>query len=94
MFMHHPSISSDLVFDLDAQLNRLGAVAHVVVGSADTPELVAIGHAFPGMIPLNYPPISSFVEAELIATRLNTMQGIGDRQRIVILRSMTGSGGR
>lgn len=94
MFTYSPSISSDLVFELDAQLNRLGAVAHVAVGYTDTPALVGIGHCFPGTVPLNHPPLGSFVEAELIATRLNAMQGISDRQRIVILRSMTGSGGR
>ncbi|MGE8190677.1 hypothetical protein [Pseudomonas sp. NPDC086278] len=92
MFTYSPTISSDLVFELDAQLNRLGAMAHVAVGHTDTPVLVAIGHGFPGTIPLNHPPLGSFVEAELIAIRLNTMQGISDRQRIAILRSMTGSG--
>ncbi|MBN3967547.1 hypothetical protein IMW75_20005 [Pseudomonas gregormendelii] len=84
------TISSELVRDLDAQLNRLGAVA--AVWHTDTPALVAIGQGFPYPVHLNHPNLSSFVEAELIAARLNALQGVGDRQRIAILRSMTGAG--
>lgn len=93
MFTSPHTISSELVFDLDAQLNRLGAVAHVAVEHSETPVLVAIGQGFPAPVALNHPIISSFVEAELIAARLNALQGIGDRQRIAILRSMVGVGG-
>lgn len=84
------TISSELVRDLDAQLNRLGAVA--AVWHTDTPALVAIGQGFPYPVLLNHPTLSSFVEAELIAARLNALQGVGDRQRIAILRSMAGAG--
>lgn len=90
MFIPPHTISSELVRDLDAQLNRLGAVA--AVWHTDTPVLVAIGQGFPYPVQLNHPPLSTFVEAELIAARLNALQGIGDRQRIAILRSMTGAG--
>jgi hypothetical protein len=88
MYIHPNTISSDLVRDLDAQLNRLGAVAHVAVGRTDTPALFAIGQGFPEPVPLNHLTLSSFIEAELIAARLNALQGIGDRQRIAILRNM------
>jgi len=88
MFIHPHMASSDLVRELDAQLNRLGAVGHT-----DTSALVAIGQGFPAPFPLNHPTLSSFVEADLIAASLNALQGIGDRQRVAILRSMTGAGG-
>lgn len=93
MFIHPHMISSDLVRDLDAQLNRLGAVAHVAVGETDTSALVVIGQGFPAPFPRNHPTLSSFVEADLIAASLNALQGVGDRQRVAILRSMTGAGG-
>jgi hypothetical protein len=93
MFTHPHIISSDLVRDLDKQLTRLGAVAHVAVEHFDTPILVAIGQGFLVPISLHHPTIMSFVEAELIAARLNDLQGIGDRQRITILQSMAGAAG-
>lgn len=89
MFVHPHTIASELVRDLDAQLNYLGAVAHVAAELTDSPALVAIGQGFPAPVPLNHPILGSFVEAELIAARLNSLQGIGDRQRIAILRHMT-----
>lgn len=90
MFTHPNSICSDLVRDLDAQLNLLGAV--VAVWHTDTPALVAIGQGFPYPLHLRHPVISSFVEAELIAARLNALQGIGDCHRIAILQSMIDAG--
>ena len=84
----HSAISSDLVRDLDTQLNRLGAVAHVTVDHTDGPTLVAIDYDLAAPIPLDHPVIGSFVEAELIAARLNALQGIGDRQRVAILQRM------
>ena len=93
MFIQPHKFSSDLVLELDRQLTRLGAVAHVAVEDFDTPVLVAIGLAFLAPVSLHHPTISSFVEAELIAARLNALQGIGDRQRITILRSMAGATG-
>jgi len=93
MFTHLHTISSNLVFDLDAQLERLSAVAHVAVGRMDNPILVAIAQGFPAPIPLSHPTLSSFVEAELIAARLNNLQGTSDRQRIAILRILAGEDG-
>ncbi|MBM6447236.1 MULTISPECIES: hypothetical protein [Pseudomonas] len=93
MFIQPHNFSSDLVLELDRQLTRLGAVAHVAVKHFDTPILVAIGQGFLAPVSLHHPTISSFVEAELIAARLNALQGIGDRQRITILRSMAGAAG-
>lgn len=88
-----PIISSDLVRDLDEQLTRLSAVAHVAADRADTPVLVALGQDWTTPLPLNHPALFSFVEAELIAARLNNLQGLSDRQRIAILRSMSSAGG-
>lgn len=90
MFIPCHTITSGLIFDLDAQLNRLGAVVHVAVGRMDHPVLVAIARGFLVPVALNHPTLSSFVEAELFATRLNDLQGISDRQRIAILRSLAG----
>ena len=90
MFTHH-TICSDLVRDLDAQLNHLGAVA--AVWHTETPVLVAIARGFPYPVQLRHPPLSSFVEAELIAVRLNALQGIDDRHRIAILQSIIDAGG-
>ena len=89
MFTHH-TICSDLVRDLDAQLNQLGAVA--AVWHTETPVLVAIARGFPYPVQLRHPPLSSFVEAELIAVRLNALQGMDDRHRIAILQSMLSFG--
>lgn len=88
---HH--ISTDLVRDLDEQLSRLNAVAHVSSDLGDTPVLVAISRDLIEPLPLDHPPIDSFVEAELIAARVNALQGSGDRYRITILRSMSDKGG-
>ena len=100
MFIHPHIVSSELVHELDRQLTRLGAVAHVAhvahvaVEHFDTPILVAIGQGFLAPVSLHHPTISSFVEAELIAARLNALQGISDRQRIRILQSINGAAGR
>ncbi|MFU2326823.1 hypothetical protein [Pseudomonas sp. NFX98] len=94
MFIHPHIVSSELVHELDRQLTRLGAVAHVAVEHFDTPILVAIGRGFLAPVSLHHPTINSFVEAELIAARLNALQGIGDRQRIRILQSINGAAGR
>jgi hypothetical protein len=88
MFIPCHTITSDLVFDLDAQLSILDAAAHVAVGRMDNPVLVAIAQGFRAPVALNHPALDSFVEAELIAARLNNLQGISDRQRIAILRSL------
>lgn len=89
------SISSDLVLELDEQLNRisLGVVAHVASDRANTPALVAIGVGLARPHPLNHPVLESFVEAELIAARVNALLGAGDSQRIAILRYMANAGG-
>lgn len=92
MFTHPKSISSDLVRDLDEQLTRLDAVAHVSVDHAEL-VLVAIRTDFAAPVPLDHPPIGSFVEAELIAARLNALQGVGDRGRMAILQRMASAGG-
>lgn len=92
MSTHPNTISSDLVRDLDEQLTHLGAVAHVSVDHAEL-VLVAIRTDFAAPVPLEHPPLGSFVEAELIAARLNVLQGVGDRERIAILQRMASAGG-
>lgn len=92
MFTHPYTISSDLVRDLDEQLTRLGAAVHVSVDRAEL-VLVAIRTDFATPVPLDHLPIGSFVEAELIAARLNALQGVGDRERIAILQRMASTGG-
>lgn len=91
MHNHTNKIPSDLVRDLDRQLTRFGAVAHVSVDrtATPTPVLVGIARDLSAPIPLNHPPIDSFIEAELIAARINALQGVADRQRVAILRSMS-----
>ena len=91
--LSYPTVSSELVRTLDEQLTRLGAVAHVASDRADTPVLVALSQGWTTPHPLNHPTLDSFVEAELLAARLNALQGVGDRERIAILRSMAGTGG-
>jgi hypothetical protein len=49
----HSNIFSDLVRDLDAQLNLFGAVAHVTVGVNNIPALVGIGYDLPAPISLD-----------------------------------------
>ncbi|HUE91857.1 hypothetical protein [Pseudomonas sp.] len=81
-------IPAEVVHDLDEQLSQLGAIAHVAADRGESPSLVAIAQGFSTPLPLTHPRIETFIEAELIAARVNALQGAGDRQRIVILRSM------
>jgi hypothetical protein len=94
MHNHSNAIPSDLVRDLDRQLTHLGAVAHVSVDctASPTPTLVGIARGFLAPLPLNHSRIDTFLEAELIAARLNALQGITDRQRMVILQCMSIAG--
>lgn len=88
MFPQSSTFTSDLVDDLDKQLSHLSAVAHVTVDDTGNLALVAIGQSWPAPLPLRHPDLSSFVEAEALAARVNTLQGASDRDRISALRSM------
>jgi hypothetical protein len=88
MFPQPSQFPSDLVDDLDQQLSRDGAIAHATVDPTGNLVLVAIGVSWPTPLPLRHPALSSFVEAEALAARVNTLQGASDRDRINALRSM------
>ncbi|MDH4610315.1 hypothetical protein [Pseudomonas sp. BN102] len=88
MFPQPSTFPSDLVECLDKQLNHLNAIVHVTVDNSGNLVLVAIGQSWPAPLPLRHPTLSSFVEAETLAARLNTLQGASDRDRISALRSM------
>lgn len=77
-----PNVSPHLIADLDAQLIALGlSVVHVSPG----PVLQAIGWDSPEPVPLDHPQIDSYLEAEMIALRLNRLTGISDNERTRIL---------
>ncbi|MCY1298779.1 hypothetical protein D9M71_388970 [compost metagenome] len=92
MFPPPCTFPSDLIDELDEQLSRHGAIAHVTVAPSGDLVLVAIGRNWPTPRPLRHPALSSFVEAETLAARLNALQGAGDRDRITALRSMGSAG--
>ncbi|WP_415754268.1 hypothetical protein [Pseudomonas leptonychotis] len=76
-----PYISSDLIADLDQQLMRLGCCGcHVYPG----PVLVGISW---GAAPkaLDHRALDSYLEAELIARRVNNLQCTSDSERSRIL---------
>lgn len=76
-----PNISPDLIADLDKQLMRLGCSGcHVYPG----PVLVGISWSAAPKI-LDHPALDSYLEAELIARRVNNLQGTDDSERSRIL---------
>lgn len=77
-----PNVSPHLIADLDAQLIALGlSVVHVSPG----PVLQAIGWNSPVPVLLDHPQLDSYLEAEMIAQRLNRMTGTSDSERTRIL---------
>ena len=77
-----PCVSPHLIADLDAQLTALGlSVVHVATG----PTLQAIGWDSPAPVLLDHPQLDSYLEAEMIALRLNRMTGTSDNERTRIL---------
>lgn len=76
-----PYISPDLIADLDAQLMQLRCCGcHVAPG----PVLVGIGWDAPA-IPLDHSQLDSYLEAELVAQRVNWLQGTSDVERSRII---------
>ncbi|MCY1279284.1 hypothetical protein D9M69_551730 [compost metagenome] len=88
MFPQPSTFPSDLVESLDKQLSHLSAIAHVTVDDTGSLALVAIGQNWPTPLPLHHSALSSFIDAEALAARLNALQGASDRDRITTLRSM------
>ncbi|SEC02947.1 hypothetical protein SAMN05421553_0200 [Pseudomonas anguilliseptica] len=77
-----PYVSSELVAKLDVQLARLQCCAvHVVPG----PALFGIGWDQVEMIPLKHPTLDTYLQAELLAARINALQGTTDSERTAIL---------
>lgn len=77
-----PHVSTELIANLDAQLNSLECCAvHVIAG----PSLVAISWGLPRPMPLEHPELDSYLQAELIAQRVNALQGSSDHERSQIV---------
>ncbi|NQD92244.1 hypothetical protein HP532_06205 [Pseudomonas sp. CrR25] len=77
-----PYVSPELIADLDAQLTSLQCCAvHVIAG----PFLVGISWDRPGPISLEHPELDSYLQAELIAQRVNALQGTSDQERSQIV---------
>lgn len=81
-----PYISAELIADLDAQLISLQCCAvHVIPG----PSLVGISWDRSEPIPLEHPELDSYLQAELIAQRVNALQGTSDHVRSQIVAAWT-----
>lgn len=83
-----PAISADLVRELDAQLSPRGLVAHVSTEHGPLPVLVGVGWGLAEPVLLQHSPLETFLEAELLAQRLNLLQSVSDSQRLLIVQSM------
>ena len=76
-----PYVSPEWIADLDAQLMRLGCGAcHVAAG----PVLVGIAWDAPIPVPLEHPELDSYLQAEMIAQRVNGLLGTSDGERTKI----------
>ena len=77
-----PYVSHELIAALDAQLASLQCCAvHVIPG----PTLVGISWDRSGPISLNHYELDSYLQAELIAQRVNALQGTSDHVRSQIV---------
>jgi hypothetical protein len=80
-----PYVSTELIADLDAQLMRLGCGAcHVVAG----PALVGIAWDAPAPVTLEHPELDTYLQAEMIAQRVNALQSTSDVERSRILKTI------
>lgn len=83
-----PHVSPDLIADLDSQLTSLQCcVVHVAPG----PSLVGLSWGRSGPIPLAHPALDSYLQAELIAQRVNALQGSSDYERSQIVAAWAAS---
>lgn len=77
-----PHVSAELIAELDAQISILQCCAiHVIPG----PCLVGISWNRAGPIRLDHPELDSFLQAELIAQRVNALQSTTDLARSQIV---------
>lgn len=77
-----PYVSPELIAALDSQLNCLQCCAvHVTPG----PSLVGLSWDRSEPIPLEPPELDSYLQAELIAQRVNALQGTSDQERSQIV---------
>jgi len=77
-----PYVSAELIAYLDTQLISLQCCSvHVAPG----PLLVGLSWELPDFVPLKHPELSSYLQAELIAQRVNALQGSGDYERSQIV---------
>lgn len=83
-----PHVTPEMIADLDAQMGRLECSAcHVAAG----PVLVAIGWNTQSVMPLEHSGLDSYLQAELIAQRVNALQGTTDNDRTKIVRALLGA---
>ena len=86
MFMTLPfRISLEQIQALDEQLTHPEMAAHVSSDYGLAPEIVGVNWDMRNPIRLDHPPLDSYIEAEMLATRVNERRGINDgtRQQIV-----------
>lgn len=83
-----PHVTPEMIADLDAQMERLECCAcHVAAG----PVLVAIEWNTQSVMPLEHSELDSYLQAELIAQRVNALQGTTDSDRTKIVRALLGA---
>ncbi len=86
MFMTLPfRISPEQVHALDEQLTHPDMAAHVSSDYGLAPVIVGVNWGLSEPILLDHPPFDNYVEAEMLATRVNERRCINDgtRQQIV-----------
>ena len=78
-------ISSEQIQALDEQLTHPEMAAHVSSDYGLAPVLVGVNWGLAEPIRLDHPPLDNYLEAEMLATRVNERRGINDgtRQQIV-----------
>jgi hypothetical protein len=73
-----PYVSAELIAYLDTQLISLQCCSvHVAPG----PLLVGVSWELPDFVPLEHPELSSYLQAELIAQRVNALLCSSDYER-------------
>jgi hypothetical protein len=86
MYMTLPfQILLEQVHALDEQLTHPEMAAHVSSDYGLAPEIVGVSWGMSDPIRLDHPPLDSYIEAEMLATRVNERRCIcdGTRQQMV-----------
>lgn len=77
-----PYINQEWIFDLDQQLSHAGYRAvHVTTGL----RLVGLSWGATGVLKLEHLELDSFLQAEMIAQRVNCLRGVCDQERMQLL---------